>query len=175
MYNKEIRLCLDKDNGYLYFCDAKHPLAGSNGIVRYHRHVASLKIGRWLSPSEAVHHIDGNTLNNNPPNLEIMTNSEHARRHKPLSVSEVSICPRCGKTFVSVFSGVKFCSQVCNHRNLERFDISKEELEVLTWQIPTSEIAKRFGVSDNAIAKRCKKFGISKPPRGYWTKFNKRI
>lgn len=25
-----------------------------------------------------------------------------------------------------------------------------------------------FGVSDQAVEKRCKKYGIQKPPRGYW-------
>ncbi len=47
---------------------------------------------------------------------------------------------------------------------------TKEELEKLVWQKPTMHIAKIYGVSDNAIAKWCKKYGISKPPRGYWNK-----
>lgn len=49
-------------------------------------------------------------------------------------------------------------------------NVSKEELENLVWTIPTVEIAKLYAVSDTAIAKRCKKFGILKPPRGYWSK-----
>ena len=36
--------------------------------------------------------------------------------------------------------------------------------------MPTSQVAKIFNVSDKAIEKRCKKFGIEKPPRGYWAK-----
>jgi len=27
-----------------------------------------------------------------------------------------------------------------------------------------------FGVSSKAIEKRCKLFGVDKPPRGYWAK-----
>lgn len=46
----------------------------------------------------------------------------------------------------------------------------KDELEKLVWSESTSTIAKRFGVSDVAIAKWCKSYGISKPPRGYWAK-----
>lgn len=47
---------------------------------------------------------------------------------------------------------------------------SKEELEKLIWEKPTTHIAKDFNVSDKAVEKWCKKYGISKPPRGYWVK-----
>ncbi len=47
---------------------------------------------------------------------------------------------------------------------------SKEELEKLVWEVPTSRIAKQFKVSDAAIAKWCRTYGIAKPPRGYWAK-----
>jgi hypothetical protein len=47
---------------------------------------------------------------------------------------------------------------------------SKEELEKLLWEKPTSQIAKDFGLSDKAIEKWCKAYGIEKPPRGYWAK-----
>lgn len=39
------------------------------------------KIGRRLVEGEIVHHIDGNPLNCNPDNLQVMTQSEHARLH----------------------------------------------------------------------------------------------
>jgi hypothetical protein len=45
-----------------------------------------------------------------------------------------------------------------------------ETLEKLLWEKPTSEIAKRLGVSDKAIEKHAKKLGLKKPPRGYWAK-----
>lgn len=46
-----------------------------------HRRVAEEKIGRPLRPGEIVHHIDGNKRNNDPDNLEIMTQSEHIKEH----------------------------------------------------------------------------------------------
>lgn len=51
-----------------------------------------------------------------------------------------------------------------------KFIISQELLQQLIWQKPTIEIAKIYGVSDKAVEKRCKKYNISKPPRGYWQK-----
>ncbi|PLZ99338.1 hypothetical protein CEN50_07605 [Fischerella thermalis CCMEE 5268] len=47
---------------------------------------------------------------------------------------------------------------------------SKAELQKLVWERPTTQIAKDFGVSDKAVEKWCKVYGVEKPPRGYWVK-----
>jgi hypothetical protein len=41
--------------------------------------LAEKKIGRYLRKDEVVHHVDGNILNNAPENIEVMTQSEHAK------------------------------------------------------------------------------------------------
>ena len=46
-----------------------------------HRVVAEQILGRPLKRGEIVHHIDGNRRNNDPSNLQIMTQSEHAALH----------------------------------------------------------------------------------------------
>lgn len=46
-----------------------------------YRILAELKIGRKLSPNEEVHHIDGNHLNNNQDNLQVISASEHSKIH----------------------------------------------------------------------------------------------
>ena len=55
-----------------------------------------------------------------------------------------------------------------NLRQVER--PSKEELTKLVWEIPCSSIGKKYNLSDKAIEKWCKCYGITKPPRGYWQK-----
>jgi integrase len=45
-----------------------------------------------------------------------------------------------------------------------------ETLSRMVWEMPTTEVAFKIGVSDKAVWKRCKKRGIAKPPRGYWAK-----
>lgn len=49
-----------------------------------------------------------------------------------------------------------------------RYD--RERLYGEVWAEPTQQVAKRYGVSDVAIAKACRLLGIPKPPRGYWAK-----
>lgn len=47
---------------------------------------------------------------------------------------------------------------------------SKEELGKLVWEKATAQIGRDFGVSDKAVEKWCKAYGVEKPPRGYWVK-----
>lgn len=51
---------------------------------------------------------------------------------------------------------------------------SKEELTQLIWSKPMKDIATDFSVSDKAIAKWAKSYGITLPGRGYWTLHPKR-
>lgn len=55
-----------------------------------------------------------------------------------------------------------------NIKNRKVVRPSKEELYKLIWEKPTVILAKNFGVSDKAIEKWVKSYGINKPPRGYW-------
>jgi len=48
--------------------------------------------------------------------------------------------------------------------------ISREELYELVWAEPAVKVAERFGVSDVAIAKWCKRLGVPRPGRGYWAR-----
>lgn len=49
-------------------------------------------------------------------------------------------------------------------------ELSREELFLLVWERPSVEIAREIGISDVALAKRCKKLQVPKPPPGYWAK-----
>ncbi len=153
-------LSITKDTGYYYFCDTEHPLAtGNSSRVYWHRHLASLKYGRWLTSVEHVHHIDRDKLNNTLDNLEVCTASEHAKIHKPSApLIEVS-CKTCGNTF-STDVPSNFCSQKCRSiNNIKNISITKELLEETMPYHTWVSLGVLFNYSDNGIKKRAKSLG----------------
>lgn len=65
-----------KSNGYVEIT------TGPNKSKGLHRVMMERKLGRPLSFSEVVHHIDGNKHNNHPSNLSVMMRSEHTSMHR---------------------------------------------------------------------------------------------
>lgn len=71
-----------KGGGYHYcYTDPPHPNANSSGLYPLHRVLVENFIGRLLRSEEVVHHKDGNKNNNVLENLDVLSNSEHARLH----------------------------------------------------------------------------------------------
>lgn len=52
----------------------------------------------------------------------------------------------------------------------DRKSLTRLELYELVWSEPISQIAPRFGLSDQGLSKKCKAHKIPRPPRGYWAK-----
>jgi hypothetical protein len=46
----------------------------------------------------------------------------------------------------------------------------REKLHNEVWADPTTTVAQKYGVSDVAIHKACKRLNVPVPPRGYWAK-----
>jgi hypothetical protein len=46
--------------------------------------------------------------------------------------------------------------------------IDRDTLYRRVWELPTTALAKEYGISDVALAKICRKMKIPKPPPGYW-------
>lgn len=62
---------VDKRRGYVSLRMPGHPGANEAGRVLEHRWVMEQVIGRPLTSSETVHHINGNPSDNRPENLQI--------------------------------------------------------------------------------------------------------
>lgn len=103
-----------------------------------------------------------------PPDLSIIFAKKESAQYK-------NICSICGSEFVNGYKHGKYCSSKCRkvYRETERrFNPTREELEKMVSATPMTQVGKHFGVSDNAVRKRCKLLGINCPKfgPGYWAK-----
>jgi len=78
--NKLYKIYYKRTNSY-YYKYAFKDCEGKWIIKSYHVALMEQKIGRRLFINECVHHIDGDTLNNNIFNLFLVTRSEHTIAH----------------------------------------------------------------------------------------------
>ncbi len=68
-------------NGYVLLFRPHRFGSDYNGYVTEHRLVMSLKTGRFLTPQEVVHHINGDRADNSIENLQLMSRGEHNSIH----------------------------------------------------------------------------------------------
>lgn len=67
-------------NGYVLIYNPTHPHAKSGTYVYEHRLIMENEIGRYLLPSERVHHINHDKQDNRIENLQLFkSHSEHLR------------------------------------------------------------------------------------------------
>jgi hypothetical protein len=118
-------------------------------------------------------HIDGNPGNNNVNNLRFLCPNCHTQQKTSFGrganfvKTMANSCVNCNSSINENSTICSFCLQANNERIVWP---SKEELEILVWEKPRLLLSKELGVSDVAIAKRCRKLNINQPPRGYWAK-----
>ena len=84
-----------EDHEYDCIYTPYHPFAPKNGYMRIHRLVMEKHIGRYLLPTEHIHHKDGNKKNNDISNLQIISNSEHQNITHIIDFSNYK-CSECG-------------------------------------------------------------------------------
>jgi len=67
--------------GYKMIYKPNHPYAKNKKYVYKHRIVMEEKLGRYLKTNEIVHHRNVNITDNRLDNLELLTKSEHMKKH----------------------------------------------------------------------------------------------
>jgi hypothetical protein len=93
----------------------------------YPRYLIEKHLGRKLNEDDDVHHKDGNPLNNELDNLEIISKSQHTIEHNRRYAGDIEVvCAYCKKIFVLTIAQQKkrkqnakngspgpFCSKSC--------------------------------------------------------------
>lgn len=82
------------------------------------------------------------------------------QRSKNNVIRRVNYCPNCGKEISKRSTYCKECwCLLINHKHNVQWP-TKEELRELIFTKPFTQIAKMFGVTDNAVRKWCKNYGL---------------
>lgn len=122
-----------------------------------------------------VDHINGQRWDNRPENLMFLCPNCHRcktyckkeeKLEKPKREPKSTELISCACGTLVKRSKTARCHK-CAMQVLSRKP-SAEILKVLLWEMPSTQIALQFGVSDVAVIKWAKAYGLSKPPRGYW-------
>lgn len=105
------------------------------------------------------------------PNCHSQTKTHAGKNQKVKASKERKRC-ECGKPIRNKSKKCKNCFLSCKDRpNTTKINwIDNETLEKLIWEMPTYKVGEQLGISAKAIEKRCKKYGIPKPGKGYWQK-----
>lgn len=119
--------------------------------------------GEWMNQKLTLQleHKNGKSRDHRLENLCFLCPNCHSQTEtysgKNSSMKRSRVCSQCkGPT-----KGKGKICRLCVSRNQpKKFLITKEDLEELVKKYPMTSIGKKFGVSDNAIRKRCDKLGI---------------
>ena len=156
-------------NGYVWVYQPDHPTcfkAKSNkGWIQEHRYVMEKHIGRFLTQNEVVHHRNGNKADNRIENLELFTHSSHAKEHakeRGFHLKEEKVCRVCGKASSSYLGLCKDCATTLSRKiHLP----PKEEFQKMIDELHLEEVARRVGVSSQAVKRWIRKLGLSYTPK----------
>lgn len=178
-------------NGYKLIYKPENPSSMTNkcwkGYVYEHIVVMEELLGRRLKEGEVVHHLDCCRSNNHTSNLILLSRGDHKKLHgwidrgalidesyegngmnseKPW-VKQPTYCKTCGKTILR--RGQIYCSNVCNGEDKHKVEHpTKEQLQREMFFTTWVDLGKKYGVSDNAVRKWAKKYGLlgnSEPSR----------
>lgn len=153
----------DLPEGYIRYYKGAHTQIYEQRIVA-ERAYGSIPAG------SVVRHINNNRADNRMVNLRVVTRAQHGLEVLGRTPAEERTCARCGKQFKvpqkrisRSITGNLYCSPTCRQfaqRKVSRPE--KAELERLMLEIGNwTALGEKFGVSDNAVRKWAKHYGLN--------------
>ena len=118
-------------------------------LIRKAEHIAigEFIADRKLRKDEVVHHINGDRLNNSPPNLKVLSKSEHSKLHSKDSIMKWSQ-ENCGKTYEQIY-GHKKAAEIRKIKSIKmsgklnhRFGYNLSDIEKNLVSVRTKEAMK---------------------------------
>lgn len=144
--------------------------------VRHRKYVHRLVMETFSPTSDTsleVNHIDLDKSNNKLTNLEWVTHHENIikfyEHYGRLKATKQAVCG-CGNTMYYTSKKCKLCEITFRKENsTSKVKPPKEELyEYMTSVLGNfSDASRKYGVSDNAVRKWCRKYGIPSHSRDY--------
>ena len=137
-----------------------------------HRVVMREIMGRELTTSEVVHHINGLKYDNNPSNLQLMDVAEHSRKHKKPPEYITVTCAFCGNLVTKFKKDIVYkqahgtenfyCNNVCagKHKFAQgkrppecnpRDDVAQVVIMELDNGLTGYAIAKKYGFNKKTV------------------------
>lgn len=130
-------------------------------------------ISDWQGNPICLHldHVNGNHTDNRLENLRLICpncdSQQPTYKGKNLGVNskkrvvgEQNTCLLCSKKISQVSTYCRQCASKIRSVGQRHFSIDRDELKRLIRTTSFTTIAKQYGVTDNAIRKRCKLFGL---------------
>jgi hypothetical protein len=145
----------EKDGKLKPYYQERHDLLESCGWTVYEIHYSScFMLEKWADFIELL------------KSSERKVDFDYFNHVPKLEKTKKFLCLDCLK---EIFQGSKRCIPCSSIARSVKLP-NEEELQKMLWEIPSSELAKQFGLSHTALGKRVKKMGLTKPERGYWIK-----
>ena len=170
-------------NQYKVVYSPNHSRAFSNGCVFEHFLIAERYLGRPLNKHEVVHHLNFNkkdnspenlivfvdkaahtrfhNLNANPENLVLLSNGAFDCRYEDTRLDSDQmhkICPECGSEMYYTSIMCVKCRKSKNRERIPDRDALRDQ--ILSEHGNFTRVANFYGVSDNAVRKWCKSYGL---------------
>lgn len=122
-----------------------------NGRKQRVSHIVLKKTGHKISTEDVVHHIDGDTQNNNLSNLHIMTRSEHTMLHNPRDYSRYGVSAAENKQY-----WMQHYRREMNPNYGKRLKVTPEMIveirQLLAIGFKQKDISEKFNIAQSAVS-----------------------